>query len=902
MLKDPVCRMPVEETSEFHSERDGESFYFCSPACKSKFDGEPDKYVSTAKKDVAASAALPASSRADKAVRKSNYDTAQIQIPIVNMDCANCALTIEKEIKHLDGVKKVNVNIATAKAFVEYQPTVTNSQQIVRAIKKAGYKAGQSTLMLRIGGMYCGSCVTKIESDLLKKPGVVSASVDLAGESALIQYLPTEMKISEITRSIESLGYTVRDGAGSEAEEAAKEGETRDETEIAHAQEYRKLMRKFIFASVVSVPVVFFSYPDLFGISNLMRMGSTSAVFITAAMAIVSLAVMFYSGSQFFTGAVAAFRSRSANMNTLVASGTAAAWLYSTVAFLFPSAFPSKALAGQFYDVVAVVIALVILGLALEMRAKGKSSEAIKKLIGLQAKTARVIREGVEKDIPVEEVVIDDIVIVRPGEKIPVDGTVTEGISTIDESMITGEPIPVEKRAEDEVIGSTINKTGSFKFKATKVGKDTALAQIIGMVQQAQSSKAPIQRVVDQISGYFAPAVVILSILSFIIWYDFGPQPNLVFALIVLVTTLVIACPCALGIATPISLMVGVGKGAENGILIRSGAALETAQKLDTIVLDKTGTITKGKPALTDVIAVNGFDEGELLSLSASVEKASEHPLAEAIVNGAQDRKVPIFGTELFNAVPGKGVGATVNGKHVLLGNFKLMKEMSIDIGSFDEKSRQFAEDGKTPMYVAVDKLFAGIVAVADTIKEDSKTAVAQLQKMGLEVVMITGDNERTAKAIARQVGITRVFADVLPEDKAHNVQKIQMEGKKVAMVGDGINDAPALAQADIGLAIGTGTDVAIEASDITLIKGNLGGVVAAINISRATMKNVRQNLFGAFFYNILGLPVAMGALYPFLGILLSPIIAGAAMAFSSVTVVTNANKLRAYKMKTLQH
>jgi len=891
MPKDPVCGMEVTSPSPHVSHYDNKMYEFCSPACKEKFDADPKKYVSSGKADEKQGADL-------------SRQTVQLKIPIVNMDCANCALTIEKEIRQVEGVSRANVNIASSTAFVEYKPSTANAEKIVGAIRKAGYKAGQNSLTLRIGGMYCGSCVTKIENDILSKPGVVSASVDLASETAVVQYIPAEVNIDEMKKSIESLGYTVRDGAGDIDREkvregtAGKEGEVRDETEIAHAKEYKSLMRKFIFAAVVSVPVVFFSYPSLFGISPLMQQGTASATYISLAMALVTLLVMFYSGAQFFTGAIAAFKSRSANMNTLVASGVAAAWLYSTVAVLFPSVFPSKALAGQFYDVVAVVIGLVILGLALEVRAKGKSSLAIKKLIGLQAKTARVVRGGTEKDIPFEEVVVDDIVIVRPGEKVPVDGVVTQGMSSVDESMITGEPIAVEKHSGDEVIGGTINKTGSFKFRATKVGKDTALAQIINMVQQAQNSKAPIQRVVDQISGYFAPAVIILSIISFIIWYDFGPQPNLVFALIVLVTTLVIACPCALGIATPISLMVGVGKGAENGILIRSGAALETAQKLNTIVLDKTGTITKGKPALTDVVTTNGFNEDEILSLAASVEKASEHPLAEAVVTGAQERKVSVSDPEFFSAIPGKGVEAKVSGKHILLGNLKLMNEYGIGVESLADKSRQLAEDGKTPMYIAVDKRFAGIVAVADTVKEDSKSAVAQLQKMGLEVVMITGDNERTAKAIARQVGITRVFADVLPEDKAHNVQKIQMEGKKVAMVGDGINDAPALAQADIGLAIGTGTDVAIEASDITLIKGNLGGVVAAIDISRATMKNVKQNLFGAFFYNTLGLPVAMGALYPFFGILLSPIIAGAAMAFSSVTVVTNANRLRAYKMR----
>ncbi len=889
MTKDPVCGMSVDESTEFQSEFEGKKFFFCSAACKSKFDAEPGKYAEAHKEQ------FPAA-QLKKATATSHADgTQNLKLPIIGMHCSTCAVTIEKTVGKLAGVGQVHVNIATNDAFVEYDPSRVSAKEISESIGSAGYRVGRETLKLGIGGMYCASCVTKIEDGLKRIPGVLTSSVDLASESAIIEYVPAVVQIKPIKDVVEKLGYKTfdtippRDGI---------EGEEMDETQKAHQQEYKSLMRKFIFAAVVSVPVVFFSYPTIFGIMSFMKVGTSSFEIVSIAMAAATLAVMAYSGAQFFTSAVAAFRSRSANMNTLVASGVSAAWLYSTVAVLFPSVFPSKTLAGEFYDVVAVVIALVILGMALEVRAKGKSSEAIKKLIGLQAKTARVVRDGKETDIPMEEVVLDDIIIVRPGEKIPVDGIVTDGASSVDEAMITGEPLPVEKGAGDEVIGGTINKTGSFRFKATKVGKDTALAQIINMVQQAQSSKAPIARTVDKVASYFAPAVIITGILAFIVWFDFGPQPALVYALIVFVATLVIACPCALGIATPISLMVGVGKGAENGILIRSGSALETAQKLNAIVLDKTGTITKGKPALTDVVTVNGFKEDEILSLAASVEKASEHPLAEAIVNGAQDRKVKTTDTESFNAIPGKGVEAKVTGKHVLLGNLKLMKQFSIDSAALDQKVGQLAEDGKTPMYVAVDKKLAGLVAVADTVKEDSKVAVAQLQKMGLEVVMLTGDNERTAKAVARQVGITRVFADVLPEDKAHNVQKIQMEGKKVAMVGDGINDAPALAQADVGLAIGTGTDVAIEASDITLIKGNLSGVVAAIDVSRATMKNIHQNLFGAFFYNILGIPIAAGLLFPFFGILLSPMIAGAAMAFSSVTVVTNANRLRAYKLK----
>jgi Cu+-exporting ATPase len=608
---------------------------------------------------------------------------------------------------------------------------------------------------------------------------------------------------------------------------------------------------------------------------------------------------MFWSGSDFFTGAWAAFKHRTANMNTLITLGTGAAWLYSTFAILLPSVFP-EGTSEPFYDVVAVVIALVVLGQALELRAKGQSSSAIKKLLGLQAKTARVIRDGKEMDLPVEEVLVGDVIQVRPGEKVPVDGVIVEGSSAVDESMLTGESLPASKKMGDEVIGATINKTGAFKFRTTKVGKDTALAQIVKMVQDAQNSKAPIARLADTVSGYFVPIVMILAVWTFVIWFVVGPQPQFVYALVTSVTVLIIACPCALGLATPMSLMVGIGKGAENGILIRSGEALQTARAIQTVVLDKTGTITKGKPELTDVILGDQSivkDDG-LLRLSASVEKVSEHPLAQAIVEGAQARKLELAKVKDFEAIPGHGVSAKVEDKRILIGNLKLMNRENIVLGSLEEKSKSLADDGKTPMFIALDGKAAGIIAVADTVKEDSAEAIKALQGLGIEVVMITGDNRRTAEAIARKVGVTRVLAEVLPEDKAKNIQLLQAEGKKVAMVGDGINDAPALAQADVGLAIGTGTDVAIEASDITLIKGSLKGVVTAIEVSRATMTNIYQNLVGAFFYNVLGLPIAMGILFPFFGLLLSPMIAGAAMAFSSVTVVGNANRLRGFKPK----
>ncbi|RPJ36840.1 MAG: copper-translocating P-type ATPase, partial [Planctomycetaceae bacterium] len=522
-------------------------------------------------------------------------------------------------------------------------------------------------------------------------------------------------------------------------------------------------------------------------------------------------------------------------------------------------------------------------------------------------KTARVVRDGREQDIPVEEVLVGDTVLVRPGEKVPVDGIILEGSSSLDESMLTGESLPVSKKAGDEVIGATMNKTGAFTFRATKIGKDTALAQIVKMVQDAQNSKAPIARLTDTISGYFVPIVMVLAVVTFVAWFDFGPQPQLIYALVTSVTVLIIACPCALGLATPMSLMVGIGKGAENGILIRSGEALQTAQSLSTVVLDKTGTITKGKPELTDIVLseqwsldghhLSNADRSDLvLRLAGSVEKSSEHPLAEAIVEGAQARGVRLTSPTAFEAVPGHGVIATAEGRRVVLGNLKMMQREGITPGMLEQAAARLADDGKTPMYVAVDGQAACVVAVADTVKADSAEAIAALKRMGIEVVMITGDNHRTAEAIGRQVGVDRVLAEVLPEDKAHNVHLLQAEGKKVAMVGDGINDAPALAQADVGLAIGTGTDVAIEASDITLIKGSLKGVVTAIEVSRATMRNIKQNLFGAFVYNSLGVPVAMGVLFPFFGLLLSPLLAGAAMAFSSVTVVGNANRLRGYQ------
>lgn len=681
---------------------------------------------------------------------------------------------------------------------------------------------------------------------------------------------------------------------------------TADEETAAHQREYQHLMRKFWFAAAISIPVMLVAYPELrwFYLPYLFvaEVPANIIWLLFVLSAIVTLPVMFYSGRQFFTGAWTALRHHAADMNTLIALGTSAAWLYSTVALMAPQLFPAGT-ASPFYDVTAVVTALVVLGQALEVRAKGQTSQAIRKLISLQAKTARVVRNGQEVEIPIEDVVVGDTVVVRPGAKIPVDGIIVEGQSAVDESMITGESLPVDKQVADEVIGATMNTTGSFKFSATKVGKDTALAQIVKLVQDAMGSKAPIARLVDVVASYFVPAVMIIAILTFLVWFNFGPEgplgAALALAIVTSVTVLIIACPCAVGMAVPMSLVAGVGKGAEHGVLIRNGEALQLAAQLKTIVLDKTGTITKGKPALTDAVPANGFEMAKLLHYAASADQRSEHPLAQAIVTGAKAQGIEVVEPSEFDAVPGHGVETVVAGHQVLVGNGKLMRRYAVDTQAVEASVQRLQGEGKTAMYVAVDGQAAGVVAVADTIKEDSVQAIRVMQQMGLEVIMLTGDNERTAQAIARQVGVTRVLAEVLPEDKAKEVHLLKQDGRKVGMVGDGINDAPALVEADIGFAIGTGTDVAIEAADITLMSGSLKGVAYAIEVSKATMRNAKQNLLGAFIYNMLGIPIAAGLLYPFFGLLLSPIIAGAAMAASSVTVVSNANRLRFFKAKS---
>jgi P-type Cu+ transporter len=663
-----------------------------------------------------------------------------------------------------------------------------------------------------------------------------------------------------------------------------------DEEAAARQAEIADLSRRVVTGALLTLPALYAVMGgEVFGlpVPDWMHNAWVQLVMIAP--------VFLYTGWPIHRTGWAALRRRTADMNSLITLGTIAAFGYSLVVTVAPGLLPAD-LRAVYYEAVGVIITLILLGRLLEVRAKAGTGEAIKKLMGMQAKTARVIRDDGELEVAVDEVVPGDVVVVRPGEKVPVDGRILAGASTLDESMVTGESIPVEKGPGDEVIGATINQTGAFQMEATKVGADSMLAQIIRLVQDAQASKAPIQRLVDLIASYFVPTVIFLAITTFVVWFLIGPDPALIFALGTGVTVLIIACPCALGLATPLSIMVGTGKGAEHGILIRSAEALETAHKLDTIVLDKTGTITRGQPALTDVVTLDGWQEDELLRLVASAERSSEHPLGEAIVRGALDRGLQLAEPDAFDSITGKGVEVTLEGRQVLVGNQRLLTDAGVDTHDLEPHAIALAEAGKTPMLVAIDGRPAGLVAVADTVKADSAAAVATLQQLGLEVVMITGDNRRTAAAIARQVGITRVLAEVLPEDKAAQVRRLQAEGKRVGMVGDGINDAPALAQADVGLAIGTGTDVAMEAADITIISGELRGIVTAITLSRATMRNIKENLVFAWGYNTIGIPIAAGVLYPFIGLLLSPMIAAAAMAASSLSVVGNANRLRRYR------
>jgi len=732
-----------------------------------------------------------------------------------------------------------------------------------------------------IEGAGCASCVGKIESALKAVPGVENAEMNFAQRTVSVT---GNAEASDLVKAVEKAGYNAKLAAAESEDDALAEKEKADQAY------YKRLMKETWIALSLGGPLMAYAL-----ITGEVNVNTTIERVAWLIVGILTFGVLYFSGKHFFVGAWKSFLNHSANMDTLIALGTGTAWLYSMVVVFFPAAVPEQA-RHVYFEATAIIIGLIDLGLALELKARGRTSEAIKRLIGLQAKTARVIRDDKELDIAIEQVLMDDVVRVRPGEKIPVDGDVIEGHTAIDESMLTGEPMPVEKGVGDSVAAGTINKTGSILFKATRVGKDTALAQIINMVKRAQNSKPPIGRLADVISAYFVPVVMIIAVTSALVWLNFGPDPAVAFAIVSATTVLIIACPCALGLATPMSVMVGVGKAAEAGVLIRNGEALQTASKISAMILDKTGTITLGAPKVTDILVAGEEDEDTILKLAATLESGSEHPLALAIVESAQEKGIETGKVSNFNAIAGHGVQAEVDGKTLLFGNEKLMRERNIELGDFVEKAQVLAAEAKTPMYFAVDNKLSAIIAVADPIKEDSIAAIKRLQHNGIRVVMLTGDNRATAKAVAEKAGIKEFFAEVLPEDKSKKVQELQMEGEVVGMTGDGINDAPALAIANVGFAIGTGTDVAIESADITLMRGSLHGLADAIAVSKATLRNIKQNLFGAFVYNVAGVPVAAGILYPLLGVLMNPVIAGAAMAFSSLTVVTNANRLRLFK------
>ena len=807
------------------------------------------------------------------------------QFSIEGMTCASCVGRVERAIAKLPNVSKASVNLATERAEVSFSGT-PDVGAVVGAIADAGYAVPEDTVELAIDGMTCASCVGRIEKALGVVPGVIVASINLATERASVRYLRGVVDAGGLIAAVRAAGYEAR----------AVSAETGNEEQEAREAEMTRLQRSLAVAAALTLPIVVLEMGAHFvpAIHDFVmnNIGMRQSWYVQFALASL---VLFGPGLRFYRKGVPALLRFAPDMNSLVALGTVAAWGYSVVATFAPQVLPAGT-ANVYYEAAAVIVTLILLGRYLEAKAKGRTSEAIKRLVGLAPKTARIVRDGQSLELAIEEVQVGDIVLVRPGEKVPVDGEVVEGSSFVDESMITGEPVPVSKGEGAQVVGATINKTGSFSYRATKVGADTVLAQIIRMVEQAQGAKLPIQALVDKVTMWFVPAVIVAAGLTFLIWLAFGPEPALTFALVNAVAVLIIACPCAMGLATPTSIMVGTGRAAEMGVLFRKGDALQTLRDAEVIAVDKTGTLTRGRPELTDLVTVEGLDRNEVLVLVASVETRSEHPIGEAIVEAAGRRGLALEAAHGFEASPGYGVKATVGDRKVEVGADRLMMRLGLDLAAFAETARRLGEEGKSPLYAAIDGRLAAIIAVSDPVRETTPEAIAALHAQGLKVAMITGDNRRTAEAIGRKLGIDEVIAEVLPDGKVDAVKRLAANGRKVAFVGDGINDAPALAQADVGIAIGTGTDVAIESADVVLMSGDLRGVANAIALSKATIRNIKQNLFWAFAYNVVLIPVAAGLLYPSYGWLLSPMLAAGAMAFSSIFVLSNALRLKAFR------
>ncbi|PRR75901.1 heavy metal translocating P-type ATPase [Clostridium thermopalmarium] len=806
---------------------------------------------------------------------------------IKGMTCAACARAVERASKKIDGVSEANVNLATEKLLVKYDERLTSLENIINAIEKAGYSAeeekGLKEVTISIGGMTCSACAKAVERATKKLNGVEKSEVNFASEKLYLQYNPSKIRLSKIKEAITKAGYKVL-----EEETSIDSDRERKEKEI------KEIWTNFIVSAVFTVPLLIITMGHMAGMHLPMIIDPMHNPLNFALIQIILVIPSLAAGRRFYKIGFKTLFKGSPNMDSLIAIGTSAAVLYGIFATYQISKGHDKYSMDLYYESAATIITLILMGKYLEAKTKSKTSDTIKKLMGLAPKNALIIQDGKEVEIPIEEVEVGDIIVVKPGEKIPVDGVIIEGTSTVDESMLTGESIPVDKNVNDQVFGATINKNGLIKFKANKVGKDTVLSQIIKMVENAQGSKAPIARLADVISGYFVPVVIVLAIISGLSWYIAGR--GTIFSLTIFISVLVIACPCALGLATPTAIMVGSGKGAENGVLIKGGEALETAHKIKTVVFDKTGTITEGKPQVTDIISLNGLNEDYLLQIAASAEKGSEHPLGESIVRYAEEKNLRVLNTTSFKAIPGKGIEVNVDNKKVLIGNKKLMVERNMYLEELEKRSIDLTNEGKTLMYVSIEGRLSGLIAVADVLKENSTRAIKKLHEMGIRTVMITGDNKRTAEAIAKKAGIDEVLAEVMPEDKAENVKKIQENGDIVAMVGDGINDAPALVQADVGIAIGSGTDVAIESADIVLMKNDILDVVTAIQLSKATIRNIKQNLFWAFGYNTLGIPIAAGVLVLFGGPRLNPMIAAGAMSLSSVSVLTNALRLKGFK------